>query len=149
MAPVGRVASAPVGNGDQLLNPIDKALLLRQNPYFGNASVAQLIDLAAVTRLVPIVTGGELASDGGGPAMYHVLHGDVRLQNGDGDSRVAGVGSTLFLIETLAGRAPKYRAVAGHDGHVLRLDHDDLFEVLSEHFDLLQGVFGGVLNTRR
>ena len=30
MAPVGRVASAPVGNGDQLLNPIDKALLLRQ-----------------------------------------------------------------------------------------------------------------------
>ena len=149
MAPVGRVASAPVGNGDQLLNPIDKALLLRQNPYFGNASVAQLIDLAAVTRLVPIATGSELVSDGGAPAMYHVLHGDVRLQNGDGSSHVAGVGSTLFLIETLAGRVPKYRAVAGHDGHVLRLDHDDLFEVLSEHFDLLQGVFGGVLNTRR
>ena len=149
MAPVGRVASAPVGNGDQLLNPIDKALLLRQNPYFGNASVAQLIDLAAVTRLVPIATGSELVSDGNGPAMYHVLHGDVRLQNGDGSSQVAGVGCTLFLIETLAGRAPKYRAVAGHDGHVLRLDHDDLFEVLSEHFDLLQGVFGGVLNTRR
>jgi len=149
MAPVGRVASAPAGNGDQLLNPIDKALLLRQNPYFGNASVAQLIDLAAVTRLVPIATGNELVNDGGGPAMYHVLHGDVRLQNGDGSSSVAGVGCTLFLIETLAGRVPKYRAVAGHDGHVLRLDHDDLFEVLSEHFDLLQGVFGGVLNTRR
>ena len=149
MAPVGRVASVPAGNGDQLLNPIDRALLLRQNPYFGNASVAQLIDLAAVTRLVPIATGSELMSEGGGPAMYHVLHGDVRLQNGDGNAHVAGAGSTLFLIETLAGRAPKYRAVASHDGHVLRLDHDDLFEVLSEHFDLLQGVFGGVLNTRR
>jgi CRP-like cAMP-binding protein len=149
MAPVGRVAGAPAGNGDQLLNPIDKALLLRQNPYFGTASVAQLIDLAAVARLVPIATGTELSSDGGGPAMFHVLHGDVRVQNGDGHSQVAGAGCTLFLIETLAGRAPKYRAVAGHDGHVLRLDHDDLFEVLSEHFDLLQGVFGGVLSTRR
>jgi hypothetical protein len=149
MAPVGRGASVPAGNGDQLLNPIDKALLLRQNPYFGNASVAQLIDLAAVTRLVPVATGTELVSDSGGPAMYHVLHGDVQLRNGDGSSNVAGAGSTLFLIETLAGRAPKYKAVASHGGHVLRLDHDDLFEVLSEHFDLLQGVFGGVLNTRR
>jgi len=149
MAPVGRVNSVPPGAGDQLLNPIDKALLLRQNPYFGNASVAQLIDLAAVTRLVPLAVGTELVSDGGAPAMYHVLHGDVQLQNGDGSSHVASAGSTLFLIETLAGRAPKYRAVAGHTGHVLRLDHDDLFEVLSEHFDLLQGVFGGVLNTRR
>ena len=149
MAPVGRVPSLPPEAGDQLLNPIDKALLLRQNPYFGNASVTQLIDLAAVTRLVPLAAGTELVNGGSAPAMYHVLHGDVRVQNGDGAPQVAGAGCTLFLVETLAGRTPKYRAVTGAGGHALRLDHDELFEVLSEHFDLLQGVFGGVLNARR
>ena len=32
------------------------------------------------------------------------------------------------------------------DGHALRLDHDELFDVLSDHIDLLQGVFSGVLS---
>ena len=149
MAPVGRVPSIPPEAGDQLLNPIDKALLLRQNPYFGNASVTQLIDLAAVTRLVPLTPGTELVTNASAPAMYHVLHGSVRVHNGDGSSQEAGAGSTLFLVETLAGRPPKYRAVAGTSCHALRLEHDELFEVLSEHFDLLQGVFGGVLSARR
>jgi hypothetical protein len=73
----------------------------------------------------------------------------VRLQNGDGNAHVAGAGIHALPDRNAGGPRAEVSRVAGHDGHVLRLDHDDLFEVLSEHFDLLQGVFGGVLNTRR
>ena len=32
------------------------------------------------------------------------------------------------------------------DGQALRLEHEELFDVLADHIDLLQGLFSGVLN---
>jgi hypothetical protein len=60
-----------------------------------------------------------------------------------------GPGRTVFVAETLAGAMPRYRATVTREGHALRLDHDELFEVLADHTDLLQGVFSGVLGARR
>jgi AAA family ATP:ADP antiporter len=127
------------------LNPVDKAMLLRQNPLLGHASVDQLLDLAVVTREVALLAGSVLPTDGEGPAVYHLLGGEVRIENGAGPPVVLGAGRAVFVAETLAGVAPRYRATVTQEGHALRLDHDELFDVLADHTELLQGVFSGVL----
>ena len=129
------------------LDPVEKALLLRQSPLLGRATVDQLLDLAAITREVALATGSVLLTERDAPSVYHVLVGEVQVENGTGPPVRLGPGRTMFVAETLAGVSPGRRATVTRDGHALRLDHDELFDVLSDHIDLLQGVFSGVLNT--
>jgi ATP/ADP translocase/CRP-like cAMP-binding protein len=131
------------------LNVVDKARLLRQNPLLGQASVEQLLALSAVTREVALAVGTVLPVDREGPGVYHLLEGEVRLEYDSEGPVVMGPGRTVFVAETLAGAMPRYRATVTREGHALRLDHDELFEVLADHTDLLQGVFSGVLGARR
>jgi CRP-like cAMP-binding protein len=131
------------------MNVVDKARLLRQNPLLGQASVEQLLALSAITREVALAVGAVLPADRDGPAVYHLLAGEVRLEF-DGDTPVVmGPGRTVFVAETLAGATPRHRATVTREGHALRLDHDELFDVLADHTDLLQGVFSGVLGAGR
>jgi hypothetical protein len=62
---------------------------------------------------------------------------------------VAGPGRTIGAIETLTGIPLARRAVVSREGRSLRLDRQDLFDVLSDHVDLLQGVFASVLDSGR
>jgi AAA family ATP:ADP antiporter len=129
------------------LDPVEKALVLRQNPLLGGASVEQLLDLAAIAREVPMARGSVLVAEREAPSTFHILTGQVQLA-ANGDAPLAmGAGGTIGLAETLSGIAPTRRVTVTEEGWALRLDHDELFEVLSDHLDLLQGVFSGVLKT--
>jgi hypothetical protein len=61
---------------------------------------------------------------------------------------VAPPGATIGVADTLAGTASGWRATVTRDGQVLRLDRDELFSVLADHVDLMQGLFSGVLALR-
>ncbi len=131
------------------MNVVDKARLLRQNPLLGKASVEQLLALSAVTREVALAVGAMLPADREGPAVYHLLAGEVRIEDDGRGALVMGPGRTMFVTETLAGAIPRCRAMVTREGRALRLDHDDLFDVLADHTDLLRGVFSGVVGARR
>ena len=131
------------------LQPIEKVLMLRENPLLERATVTQLLDLAAVTREVPLTHGSVLFNETDPPALYYVVNGEIRL-DGDGASGVvASAGSTIGISETLAGVSLGRRAMVTRDGHALRLDHDELFDVLADHIDLLQGVFSALLQAQK
>ena len=134
------------------LQSIDKVLRLRQHPLLRRATVSQLLDLVAVTRDTPLGAGSVLFAEADQPAVYHVLTGEVCLEYDGATGRapiVAGPGATIGLSETLAGVSLGRRATVTRDGHALRIGHDDLFEVLADHIELLQGLFSGVLNATR
>ena len=131
------------------MNGVDKAQLLRQNPLLGRASVEHLLALSAVTREVALAAGAVLPADREGPAVYHLLAGEVRIDRDGSDPLVMGSGRAVFTAETLAGTVPRYRATVTREGHALRLEYDELFDVLADHTDLLQDVFNGVLDARR
>ena len=128
------------------LDPVEKALILRTNPLLGRATVDQLLDLAAITREVRLASGDVLLTERGQPSVFHVLIGEIQLDNGGAPPIVLGPGRTIGVADTLAGLSPRRRATVTREGHALRLDHDELFDVLSDHVDLLQGVFSGVLS---
>ena len=127
------------------LLPLEKVLLLRQNPLLARATVNQLLDLAAIAREVPLAAGSVLFTETDQPAVYHVLGGEVRLEAEAAVPIVAGPGSTIAVAETLAGVSLGRRATVTEAGQALRLDHDELFDVLADHIDLLQGLFSGLL----
>jgi CRP-like cAMP-binding protein len=108
--------------------------------------VQQLLELVAIAREVPLASGQVLLSERDRPAFYHVLHGDVHIHRDGNAPVVVGPGATIGIAETLAGLPSSIRAVVAADGQALRLDRDELFDVLVNHVDLLQGVFSGVLN---
>jgi ATP:ADP antiporter, AAA family len=127
------------------LQPLEKVLLLRQNPLLERATVNQLLDLATIMREVPLTSGSVLFTETDQPAVYHVLAGEVRLEADAADPIVASSGSTIGVSETLAGVPLGRRATVTREGQAVRLDHDELFEVLADHIDLLQGLFSGLL----
>jgi CRP-like cAMP-binding protein len=146
--PAGRdVVPAAVPAGP--LTAVDKARLLRQNPLFCRASVEHLLALSAVTREVGLPAGTALPRERESIAAFHLLQGEVRIDDDGTGPRVVGPGGTVFVEETLAGTSPRYRAMVTREGRALRLDHEDLFDVLADHTDLLQDVFSGIVGARR
>jgi AAA family ATP:ADP antiporter len=127
------------------LQPLDKVLLLRQNPLLMHATVDQLLDLATIAHEVPLTAGSVLFNESDTPAMYSLLSGEVQLSGNGHDRLVAGAGSTIGISATLAGTPLGLRAVVAREGAALRLDHEELFDVLADHVGLLQGVFSGLL----
>ena len=123
--------------------------MLRENPLLERATVNQLLDLATVTREVALTQGSVLFSETDPPALYYVLNGEIRLDGNGASVAIASAGSTIGISETLAGVSLGRRAVVTRDGLALRLDHDELFEVLADHIDLLQGVFSALLQAHK
>jgi hypothetical protein len=99
----------------------------------------------AITREVPLAMGRALFAETDPPAVYHILTGEVRLEGDRADPVVAGPGCTIGLSETLAGVPLGRRSTVTLAGQALRIDRDELFDVLTDHVDLLQGLFSGVL----
>jgi CRP-like cAMP-binding protein len=131
------------------LQPVDKVLILRQNPLLQRATVNQLLDLVTITREVTLTAGTVVFKEIGPPGMYYIMTGEMRLEADDVDPIVVCAGSTIGVSETLAGVALGRRAIVTRDGLALRLDHDELFDVLGDHIDLLQGLFSGLLHTQQ
>ena len=96
---------------------------------------------------MPLTAGCVLFTETDPPAVYHVLTGEVRLEADGADPIVARPGSTIGVSETLAGVSLGRRAMVTREGQAVGLDHDELFDVLADHIDLLQGLFSGLLQT--
>ena len=142
------VSAAPhavSGGGPGGLDPIEKAARLRQSPLFGRATVEQLKDLVAMTRDIALRSGTVIFEPGSPAAIYHVLTGELRIENHDAPPILSGSGSTIGVAGSLARRPMNCRVSVVADGRALTIDPEDLFDVLSNHSDLLQGVFSGVL----
>ena len=124
---------------------IAMGLHLRRIPLFRKATANQVTALVAATHEVSLTPGSILWDDSREPALYYLLSGEVRIESGDGSTAIAGAGRTIGGGEALAGAAAGRRAVVSKEGRALRLDRQELFEVLSDDSDLLHGVFASVL----
>jgi AAA family ATP:ADP antiporter len=124
------------------------ARLLRQDPLLSRASAAQLLALTAVAPEVPLKSGAVLFDVGTPPAVYQIVQGEVLLEHPGASPQLAPAGATIGVADTLAGNASGWRATVTQEGRALRLDRDELFSVLADHVDLMQGLFCGVLALR-
>jgi len=130
------------------LTPADAARLLRRDPLLARASASQLLALSATSPEIPLKRGEVLFDANSPPAIFLVLQGEVALECPTADPVVAGAGTTIGVADTLAGATSGWRATVTQEGRALRVDRDDLFVVLADHVDLMQGLFSGALAIR-
>jgi ATP:ADP antiporter, AAA family len=128
--------------------PADSARLLRRDPLLARATAGQLLALTTAALEVPLKAGTILFETGAPPVIYQILHGEVLFEHLTAGALVASPGVTTGVADTLAGTPSGWRATVTRDGRALRLDRDELFAVLGDHVDLMQGLFSGVLALR-
>ena len=134
----------------EALKTVDKALYLQTVPIFARATADELYVLAAIAREVSFQPDEILFSEGHPSSILLVLSGNVALESpAGGESANASAGVCLGAEETLAGSDWSWRGRATSPGKALRIDRDALFELLTDHMDLLQGIFGAIFGVHR
>jgi CRP-like cAMP-binding protein len=134
----------------QALKPVAKALILRSVPIFSRLSAEEIMDLTSIVREVALEADRAVISEGDQPAFWMVLSGEVALEPPQGgEPLVLAAGDILGVEETLAGRDFGWRGQARRNGRALRIDRGDLFELLAQRTDILQGVSGALFQSSR
>jgi len=134
----------------EALKTVDKALYLQGVPIFARATADELYVLAAITREVSFQPDEILFSEGQPSSIVLVLSGSVALESpAGGETRNASAGDCLGAEETLAGSDWSWRGRATSPTTALRIDREALFELLADHMDLLQGIFGAIFGVHR
>jgi CRP-like cAMP-binding protein len=82
---------------------------------------------------------------GGEAAILVVLTGSLRVETGEEQPGTATAGDVIGMYETLGGSPFSATVTVTAPGMALRLDRDELFELLADHTDLLQGIFSALM----
>jgi ATP:ADP antiporter, AAA family len=138
------------------LRPIEKALVLQTVPLFSQVSAAEMLSLSAIVRETPIETGLTLFRESDPPALFILLTGELSLEMPESRTAPhlpglasAREGDAVGLYETLAGLPMGARGHGLRPGTALRIEHDDLFDLLGQRGDLLQQIFGAFFRAER
>jgi len=129
-----------------MLTPIEKTMALQNVPIFSRATADHLLALGAITHQVPFTADGRLLVEGDRPAIHIVVSGQLSLEPPAGGEPVsAKPGDIVGTYETLGGEQMGWRTRTVEPGSVLRIDRDELFDVLADNVDLLQGIFSALV----
>jgi ATP/ADP translocase/HEAT repeat protein/CRP-like cAMP-binding protein len=132
------------------LSPIDKVLVLQRVPLFSRVSADEMRHLAEIAAAVPMKIGEALFAESAQPALWIVLSGEVSLEDSGGAPPLtAHTGDVIGSIGTMAGRSLNRSADIVRGGIALRIDHDDLFDLLGERPELLRQMFAGLFKIQQ
>lgn len=145
-APVGLVH--PTGATEELewlaasgLSPVEKILVLQRVSLFSHVSAEEMRQLADIAQTVTLETGTVLFPESAAPALWVVLAGTLALEGPGGSAGTAGAGDVVGAVGAMAGRSLGVTARVTAAGIALRLDREDLFELLGERPELLRQIF--------
>jgi AAA family ATP:ADP antiporter len=126
---------------------LETVRVLAASPLFSRATPEQLLRLAQTAREVPLAPGALLFDEADPAALYVVASGEASLESDDAPTLRVGPGDTLGAREALAGVSAG-RARAETAGLALRIDATVLLELFAADPDLLQGIFGVLLERK-
>ncbi len=128
---------------DAGLRQVDRVLLLQASPLLSHATAEQLLGMAAIARHIPLKPGTDPMK--GGASILIVLSGGLRIERKGGQVEAADEGDVVGIYETLGGVPFSATVTVTAEGTALKLDRSEVFDLLANHTDLLQGVFSGML----
>ena len=130
------------------LEPIERVLLLQSSPLLQHATGEQLLRLATIARPVDLAEGTVLFGETENPAVYTLLTGELTVEAPGEPPFVLDEGDTIGIYEALAGVPAGMRVTVTKSGTALKLDRRELFDLLADNIDLLQGLFSGLLRAQ-
>jgi len=130
---------------DGALSPIDTVLALRHVGIFSRVGAEEMLQLASIARQTPLEAGTTLAAAGNPPGLWVILSGELSLESAAGGRAVgAAAGDAVGLVGTLAGASLDWSVHVERRGSALRIERDDLFDLLGQRPALLQQLFSAL-----
>ena len=132
------------------LTAIDRVFALQYVPLFARVSADEMRHLASVAAPVQMSAGSVLFAESAPPAIWLTLTGELLLESSKGaPPATARGGDIIGSVNTLAGRPLGRSGKVAVSGVALKIDRDDLFDVLGERPDLLRQMFAGMFKRER
>ena len=130
------------------LSEIERVMVLQRVELFSTVAGDELLELASIAREVRIDADARVFGPADAPAVWIVVAGAISLETLEGPATSARAGDTVGLYAALAGQAIDRTAHAIRPGFALRIDGDDLFDLLSQRDTLLEQLFASLFRTR-
>jgi AAA family ATP:ADP antiporter len=141
--PINSTSSA-----DGKFNPIEKGLVLKSIPVFSQVSPDEIFALAAIASEVRLTAGTTLFTEADRPAIFVLISGELSIEGRMESASVASPSDVIGVYETLAGLNFDFHARVVQGGLALRIDREDLFDLLIQRSALLRQVFGALFRTQ-
>ena len=125
-----------------MLTIIEKVLLLQNIELLSSVTTEQLSFLAAIAQEASVESGKELYKENDPPdGLYVIVTGSVQMKRGGGQIDEMQAGGS-FGVWALFDNAPRLTtAVTLEETRLLFVPRDDFYEVLSDHVDMVEGIF--------
>jgi CRP-like cAMP-binding protein len=119
---------------DQRMTHVDTILHLRSLDLFAGLTTRQLAELARVVAERNVESGATIVREGEfDDQMYFIVDGQVRITKEGAPVSALGPGEFFGEIAVFDGERRSASAIAEGPVRLLRLDRQDLFEVMEEH----------------
>jgi AAA family ATP:ADP antiporter len=125
----------------QMLLTIEKVMTLKSVSIFSKVPDEVLANLASVMEEVEFQKGDEIYSNGGsGQTMYIIVDGRIRVHDGDHTFVTLGERDFFGELTTLDPEPHLASVTADEDTRLLGLNGDLLYELMSDHAEVLRGI---------
>jgi CRP-like cAMP-binding protein len=124
------------------LKPIDKVLALGSIPIFTGIAAEDMLSLASIAEEIRLMPDSYLFRETDPPALHVLLSGELSLESSQDHPAVfVGPHDAIGIRETFARLPLNLRARVTRGGTALRINQDDLFDLLGQRASLLQQLF--------
>jgi len=146
---VGLVLDASERSGT-MLTTIEKAMLLEGVEHFDAIDSERLAALAAIAEELTFAAGETIFRAGdSGDAMYLVVDGTVRLARGQQELASVGAGEVFGAWALFEPEPRMFGATAASDCRLLRLDRNDVADLMAEDITVAQNLLLSVARRLR
>ncbi len=132
------------------LTRIETVVFLQKVDLFSACSAEQILRISGIVNQESF-DSGESIYQANDPAecMYCVVDGTVELRGTAQAVRTLSSPDTFGVKEILSGRLREQHAVAGETLRVLKIDADDLFDLLANNIEIVKALFRRLLDAGR
>ncbi len=128
-------------DGRTMLRLVERADFLRHVEIFSEVTTEDLAKIAAITRERDYPAGDLLFSEGAeGSELFLVVSGQVRATRQEKTLFIADPGETVGTLALIDTEPREFTATVTKDTRVLCITRDDFFDLLRDHFDLVEGL---------
>ena len=126
---------------------LEKSFVLRRVPLLADVSAEEALHLAAIARHFAAQPGDIVSGQDDPPAICILLSGEMVLESPDGTAVppvTARAGDAVGLFEALAGVPVGRRQRIVHHTQALRIEREDLFDLIGQHPALSEQLLGAL-----
>jgi CRP-like cAMP-binding protein len=126
-----------------MLDLVERALALRAAPLFGPLTAEELLPVAELCTEVALAAGARLFAQGElGDSLYVITAGRVRVERDGKSVAELGVGECVGELAALDWEPRSATVHAVEATELIRLERDDLFDLLGDHPEIVRALAG-------